>query len=76
MVSDGVVSRFLTDIGREGKAVLAEPGSRWTPTGGVPGCDASLMSTRTKQVPGNIEAVSVDDIQRQRIVGRGTWADK
>lgn len=63
MALDGVVSRFLTDIGREGRAVLAEPDSRWTPTGGVPGCDASLISTTPNKVPGNIETVSVDDIQ-------------
>lgn len=63
MVPDGVVSRFLPDMGREGKAVLAEPDSRWTPADGVPGCDASLISTTPRQVRGNIKTVPVDDIE-------------
>jgi hypothetical protein len=75
MMLDGVVSRFLADMGRVGRAVLAEPDSRWRPTGGVSGCDASLIST-PRAVPGNIKADLVDDIQYQRYVERGTRADK
>lgn len=44
MEPDGVVSRILVDIGREGKAVRAAPGSRGEATDGVPGCDVSLIS--------------------------------
>lgn len=62
MAPDGVVSRFLPDMGREGKAVLAEPDSRWRPADGVPGWDASLISTTPREA-GNIETVPVDDTQ-------------
>lgn len=63
MAPDGVVSRFLPDMGREGKAVLAEPDSRWKPPDGVPGSDVSLISTTPREAPGNIKADLVDDIQ-------------